>query len=76
MDAQSIMLKVANTNLSKFSLDMPPVRSCPSKYQVSRFENALILGDANAHDPLMQYAIKENKSNFLVGETDYSHLGY
>ena len=76
MDAQSIKLKVANTTLSEISLDMPPVRSCPSQYQVSRFENALILGDANAHDPLMHYAIKENRGNFLVGETGYSHLGY
>ena len=57
MESQVIKIEFDNTNLHVANVYIPPTSSCPNDYTASiksllNLENAVILGDLNAHDEM------------------------
>ena len=69
-----------NTSFRVINYYIPPTSSCPEGYSAStepllKTDNTLVLGDANAHDPLWHSPLVDTRGNKLAGEIEFSDYG-
>ena len=79
-ESMAIKVKFDNLDVRIVNLYIPPDSSCPEQYEAPlqtllQLKNAIILGDANAHDPLWHSSILNTRGGTLAGEIDNSDFG-
>ena len=80
LETQGIKVKYGNLELKIFNFYLPPKSSCPPYYQETlksllSHNNALLLGDANAHDPTWFSTIADTRGSKLSAEIGESEMG-
>ena len=80
LETQGIKVKFGNLELKIFNFYLPPKSSCPPDYQETlksllSHSNALLLGDANAHDPTWFSTIADTRGSKLSAEIEESEMG-
>ena len=80
LETQGIKVKVGNLELKIFNFHLPPKSSCPPDYQETlksllSHNNALLLEDANAHDPTWFSTIADTRGSKLSAEIEESEMG-
>ena len=80
MECMGIKVDHNNTSFRVINYYIPPTSSCPEGYSAStepllKTDNILVLGDANAHDPLWYSSLVDTRGNKLAGEIEFSDYG-
>ena len=80
LETQGIKVKFGNLELIIFNFYLSPKSSCPPDYQETlksllSHNNALLLGDANAHDPTWFSTIADTRGSKLSAEIEESEMG-
>ena len=80
LETQGIKVKFGNLELKIFNFYLPPKSSCPPDYQETlrsllSHNNALLLGDVNAHDPTWFSTIADTRGSKLAADIDESEMG-
>ena len=80
MECMGIKVDHNNTSFRVINYYIPPTSSCPEGYSASiepllKTDNTLVLGDANAHDPLWHSPLIDTRGNKLAGEIEFSDYG-
>jgi hypothetical protein len=79
MESLGIKIFFANSNVTLINVYIPPTSSCPSGYRASLagllgLQDAIILGDLNAHDELWFSSLRDARGNDLSDEIDGSNF--
>ena len=79
LEVQQVIIEQSNSQLSITNVYIPPTSSCDSGYQPSishllRGDDALVLGDFNAHHVLWHSVTPDARGNSLADEIDNSNF--